>query len=174
MTDESRETIASSYAEMRLKSNDRTLPITARCLESLIRLSTAHAKIRLSPTVEDCDCDAALRLISSALHGKLIGNGVHPRPWVITEYVNTLQIPQRKANFKVAEYGINDVDIKLKTYITTARADEKDVLDVDDVVKQVFSNPPSQACMNKLESSLIELESNKTLWYDQRSRELPT
>ena len=32
------------------------LQVTARCLESLIRLSTAHAKVRLSRVVEEEDC----------------------------------------------------------------------------------------------------------------------
>ena len=34
---------ASAYAELRAKADERTLPVTARCLESIIRLSTALA-----------------------------------------------------------------------------------------------------------------------------------
>jgi MCM AAA-lid domain len=40
----------------RSKQDSKTLPVTPRCLETIIRLSTAHAKARLSPTVEETDC----------------------------------------------------------------------------------------------------------------------
>ena len=64
-----RESIAHAYADLRAKADDRTLPVTARCLESLIRLSTAHAKLRLSNVVDDRDCVKALEIMSFALYG---------------------------------------------------------------------------------------------------------
>merc|ERR1719262_1189925 len=51
LTDMAAEAIAECYAELRdPESADeiKSLPITARCLECIIRLSTAHAKLRLS------------------------------------------------------------------------------------------------------------------------------
>merc|ERR1711934_116412 len=45
LSEESRESIANAYADLRSKSDDRTLPVTARCLESLIRIATAHSKL---------------------------------------------------------------------------------------------------------------------------------
>jgi DNA replicative helicase MCM subunit Mcm2 (Cdc46/Mcm family) len=45
------------------------LQVTARCLESLIRIATAHAKVRLSPLVDSRDCHAALKFLSFALYG---------------------------------------------------------------------------------------------------------
>mmetsp|Transcript_24201 Transcript_24201/g.81586 ORF Transcript_24201/g.81586 Transcript_24201/m.81586 type:complete len:862 (+) Transcript_24201:205-2790(+) len=69
LSDDARESIAHAYADLRAKADDRTLPVTARCLESLIRLSTAHAKARLSTVIEDRDCAAALELMSFALYG---------------------------------------------------------------------------------------------------------
>ncbi|MCH90738.1 DNA replication licensing factor MCM3, partial [Trifolium medium] len=55
LTDEASDQIATAYAELRnANSNAKTggtLPITARTLETIIRLSTAHAKLKLSRKV---------------------------------------------------------------------------------------------------------------------------
>lgn len=45
----------------------QTSPLTARTLETLIRLSTAHAKARLSPTVNETDAIAAEEILRFAL-----------------------------------------------------------------------------------------------------------
>lgn len=60
--------IAEEYAALRcLNPDDRTtLPITTRTLESLIRLSTAHAKARLSKAVESRDVTAATELMRAS------------------------------------------------------------------------------------------------------------
>jgi len=47
---------------------NRTLPVTARQLETLIRVSTAHAKARLSTVVEESDATAAVDLLQFALY----------------------------------------------------------------------------------------------------------
>lgn len=63
--------IVSVYASLRnddLASNTkRTSPLTARTLETLIRLSTAHAKARLSQKVDESDAMAAEELLRFAL-----------------------------------------------------------------------------------------------------------
>ncbi len=46
----------------------RTLPVTARSLETIIRLATACAKARLSEEVLECDCRQALDLMMYALY----------------------------------------------------------------------------------------------------------
>ncbi len=68
------EILTHTWVEMRkqeLTSNKsvRILPITIRSLESLIRLSTAHAKIRLSDEVSAIDCDVAVKLMNFTLWG---------------------------------------------------------------------------------------------------------
>jgi len=69
LTEEARECIASRYAEMRGRQDERTLPVTARSLETVIRLATAHAKARLSPIVEaDPDVAGAMDILSFALY----------------------------------------------------------------------------------------------------------
>lgn len=57
LTDEACDFISTRYAELRSKADGaddkyKTMPITPRTLETLIRLSTAHARVRLSKKVE--------------------------------------------------------------------------------------------------------------------------
>ncbi|KAK4795387.1 hypothetical protein SAY86_013381 [Trapa natans] len=47
-----------------------TLPITARTLETIIRLSTAHAKLKLSRKVTKSDVEAALDVLNFAIYHK--------------------------------------------------------------------------------------------------------
>eukprot|EP00116_Pleurobrachia_bachei_P006744 sb/3467006/ len=78
LTREASETISNEYAKLRTTDNlvstnhhptgnkSKTLPITARALETLIRLSTAHAKARMSKIVEKKDAEAAVELVNFA------------------------------------------------------------------------------------------------------------
>ncbi|KAA1468488.1 ATP dependent DNA helicase [Dentipellis sp. KUC8613] len=50
----------------------RTSPLTARTLETLIRLATAHAKARLSPKVENVDARAAEEIMRFALFKEVL------------------------------------------------------------------------------------------------------
>ncbi|CAM9139800.1 unnamed protein product [Choristocarpus tenellus] len=69
LTEGAREHIASAYASLRSKQgNNRSLPVTARSLETLIRLASAHAKARLSHKVEEKDAAKAVDLLSFALY----------------------------------------------------------------------------------------------------------
>ncbi|GLT50639.1 hypothetical protein SLA2020_241120 [Shorea laevis] len=74
LTDEASEHIATAYAELRNASSNAktggTLPITARTLETIIRLSTAHAKLKLSPKVNKTDVEAALKVLNFAIYHK--------------------------------------------------------------------------------------------------------
>ncbi|KAG1694007.1 hypothetical protein DVH05_022025 [Phytophthora capsici] len=68
LTDSAISLITEGYAELRMQQNARTLPVTARSLETLIRLASAHAKARLSKTIEAVDAEKAMSLISFALY----------------------------------------------------------------------------------------------------------
>mmetsp|Transcript_7222 Transcript_7222/g.10563 ORF Transcript_7222/g.10563 Transcript_7222/m.10563 type:complete len:795 (+) Transcript_7222:118-2502(+) len=69
LTEAAREAIATGYAEIRSRQDDRTLPITARSLETVIRLASAHAKARLSHTVEaEPDVSTAMNILGFALY----------------------------------------------------------------------------------------------------------
>ncbi|SCU88131.1 LAMI_0D08900g1_1 [Lachancea mirantina] len=62
--------IIKTYADLRNDKNTKKSPITARTLETLIRLSSAHAKVRLSKNVERDDAKVAARLLKFALLGE--------------------------------------------------------------------------------------------------------
>ncbi|KAK4532590.1 hypothetical protein CCYA_CCYA13G3447 [Cyanidiococcus yangmingshanensis] len=68
LTEEAAEYIAARYRDLRAKDDARTLPITARQLETMIRLATAHAKLRLSVVVEIIDARVAFDMLNFALY----------------------------------------------------------------------------------------------------------
>uniref|UniRef100_A0AAG5D2G4 DNA replication licensing factor MCM3 n=1 Tax=Anopheles atroparvus TaxID=41427 RepID=A0AAG5D2G4_ANOAO len=77
LTDEACAMISNEYSRLRsedLMDSDvaRTQPVTARTLETLIRLSTAHAKARMSRTVAEKDAQAAIELIQFAYFKKVL------------------------------------------------------------------------------------------------------
>jgi DNA replication licensing factor MCM3 len=74
LTDIAMEVISSAYANMRSKQTQRNLPVTARSLETIIRLSTASAKARLSHYVEEQDADQALALINYVMFHEIGSN----------------------------------------------------------------------------------------------------
>ena len=68
--------IVATYSALRndeLEGNQRkTSPLTARTLETLIRLATAHAKARLSHKVEEKDAEAAESILRFALFKEVV------------------------------------------------------------------------------------------------------
>ncbi|XP_046820388.1 DNA replication licensing factor Mcm3 [Vespa crabro] len=77
LTEEASEVIADEYSKLRseemLESDvARTQPVTARTLETMIRLSTAHAKARLSKNVTAEDAQAAIELIQFAYFKRVL------------------------------------------------------------------------------------------------------
>ncbi|KAI9292547.1 MCM-domain-containing protein [Neoconidiobolus thromboides FSU 785] len=73
ITDEASNKLVKNYVELRNlgKENynqETRITATTRQLESLIRLSEAHAKMRLSQYVEEMDVEEAFRLLRAAIH----------------------------------------------------------------------------------------------------------
>merc|ERR1711974_529943 len=74
---EAADLIGEEYAKLRSQDFEnsevaRTQPVTARALETLIRLSTAHAKARLSKTVDAEDAETAIELVQFAYFKKVL------------------------------------------------------------------------------------------------------
>ena len=72
LSKESTEFISKSWGKLREKSisdecKGKVIPVTIRTLESLIRISTAFAKARLSQKVEKQDCENALELMVDSI-----------------------------------------------------------------------------------------------------------
>ncbi|USW56082.1 Putative mini-chromosome maintenance protein [Septoria linicola] len=72
ITQPAADALVRSYVAMRklgddIRAQERRITATTRQLESMIRLSEAHAKMRLSETVDESDVNEAVRLIQSAL-----------------------------------------------------------------------------------------------------------
>ncbi|QLG50069.1 minichromosome maintenance protein MCM [Natrinema halophilum] len=69
MTEEAREAIREFYVDLRSKGTDEdaAVPVTARKLEALVRLSEASARVRLSDTVEQSDAEQVIEIVRSCL-----------------------------------------------------------------------------------------------------------
>jgi len=77
LTREAAEAISEEYSRLRShdaenSENARTQPVTVRALETLIRLATAHAKIRLAAEVIEEDAQAAIELVQFAYFKKVL------------------------------------------------------------------------------------------------------
>ena len=74
LTQQANDYISNMWVKLRDKSlnpdwdgKDKAVPITVRTLETLIRLATAHAKLRLSKKIEKVDAHAASQLLMYSL-----------------------------------------------------------------------------------------------------------
>ncbi|SCU86259.1 LAME_0D05204g1_1 [Lachancea meyersii CBS 8951] len=70
LTHEATSLIVKTYSELRNDQNTKKSPITPRTLETLIRLASSHAKVRLSKTVDRKDARVAAQLLKFALLGE--------------------------------------------------------------------------------------------------------
>jgi replicative DNA helicase Mcm len=69
MTEEAKAQIRDFYVDLRAKGQDQDapVPVTARKLEALVRLSEASARMRLSDTVERADAERVIEIVRSCL-----------------------------------------------------------------------------------------------------------
>lgn len=77
LTQDASDVIANEYSRLRSQDLDdshmaRTQPVTARTLETLIRLATAHAKARMAKTISVADATAAIELVQFAYFKKVL------------------------------------------------------------------------------------------------------
>jgi DNA replication licensing factor MCM3 len=74
LSEEATESISNEYVKMRAKQSKKNLPITTRSLETIIRLATASAKVRLSKSVDAEDVDVASNLLNFVLFHEFSDN----------------------------------------------------------------------------------------------------
>lgn len=68
MTEEAREAIKEFYVDIRSSlDEDQPVPVSARKLEALVRLSEASARVRLSDTIEEGDVERVIELVRTSL-----------------------------------------------------------------------------------------------------------
>jgi DNA replication licensing factor MCM3 len=77
LSEQACELISNEYSRLRSQDNTdsdvaRTQPVTARSLETMIRLATAHAKARMAKTVGPQDAKAAIELVQYAYFKKVL------------------------------------------------------------------------------------------------------
>ncbi|XP_067616336.1 DNA replication licensing factor Mcm3 [Eurosta solidaginis] len=77
LSEQACEAIATEYSSLRSQENvqtdvARTQPVTARTLETLIRLATSHARARMSKIVTADDAQAAIELVQFAYFKKVL------------------------------------------------------------------------------------------------------
>jgi DNA replication licensing factor MCM3 len=107
LTEEASKYITTAYTHLRAKKEEeyvkdnRSLPITVRTLETLIRLSTAHAKVRLGKIVNETDCKVAFELLSSAL----FLDSASADGETVREIEESSHIPEYVSKGKLAESG---------------------------------------------------------------------
>ena len=131
LTEEAREAIAARYAEMRSRQEERTLPVTARSLETVIRLASAHAKARLSNVVEaEPDVAAAMDVLAFALYHEDGGSGRN------NEHTKNEDIEISGAT-RISDTSDDDDDDDSNSN-ERARKKQKNVTSTEDVQKRIW------------------------------------
>lgn len=95
LTKESQDLIVKYYTEIRKKKNN--IKITPRFLESLIRLSCAHCKLRLSEEVNENDVKEAIQIIQGSVIRREKEDEERPKKQKLDETLN--EIVKKTDNF---------------------------------------------------------------------------
>ena len=139
ITPEASAYIAKAYSDLRAKEDMKTLPVTPRTLDAMIRLTVAHAKCRLSRQATEDDAKVALEIMSYALYHEVQpGGGDIPEP-IALEEVNvedpiqpvqeTEEVPlqRRKRGRAEAEMGEEEVPLPKRAKSTKAAVSHSDL-----------------------------------------------
>ncbi|OMO66573.1 Mini-chromosome maintenance, DNA-dependent ATPase [Corchorus capsularis] len=190
LTDEASEQIATAYAELRNSSSNAktggTLPITARTLETIIRLSTAHAKMKLSRKVTKTDVDAALKILNFAIYHKELTEMEDREQERQTEEARKRRADrQRQTNTTTDAMEVDDPPTEQQPTPTDSlerieafktkfgqhmRANHKDsitIAEVEDVVNTgadaIYSRPEIMSLLEKLQDDNIVMIAGETV-----------
>ncbi|MEM2115643.1 MAG: minichromosome maintenance protein MCM [Candidatus Woesearchaeota archaeon] len=135
LTEEAIMELESYYVKMRSSVSQegevRTIPITARQLEALIRLSEANAKIRLSPVVTREHALSAIRLLEKCL--KVVGIDPSTGKLDIDVIFTGMSASKRSVILLVKELinNLSQENEKVKKELLIEKAKEKGLKDED-------------------------------------------
>ncbi|CAO3628476.1 unnamed protein product [Mucor hiemalis] len=135
LTKRATDRIINEYTSLRNHKEDdpnrkKTAPITARTLETLIRLSAAHAKARLSSTVEDKDAKAAAEVLRFAMFQEVVRVKKTKRRKVNNESEAESEESEEEAEAVVEENDAMEEDTN-DAHPSNAPADDN-VMEIDD------------------------------------------
>ncbi|ETV88321.1 hypothetical protein H257_01595 [Aphanomyces astaci] len=188
LTEPARDLIAEGYAALRSQQTQRTLPVTARTLETLIRLASAHAKARLSKYIELPDATHALNLMKYALYHEVSTEATaDDRPGTTTRQedepvdedeetqdVDMPELPPPAKRFKVDEempkQPTDDLRQRVTAYLSQVTSEENEEsmgqqFYVKDLLTAVNKGQPKRATAKQLGVVLMALEEENKLMY---------
>lgn len=152
--------IAKEYTKIREKKDSKNLMmnVTPRLLETLIRLSTAHAKLRLSEDVELGDAEAAIELLSSNLIKKITKS-------LINKKVKIEEDCQETAQNTLGQLLRQEISEKIRDAIFEWKTSNPDITTctLEDLSKAINFN------VNDTEAVLEELSNDKHLHYSNET-----
>ena len=141
LTEEAVEEIKNFYVKMRrasLEGESRSITISARQLQGLVRLSEAHAKTRLSHTVDRKDAQVAIRLTNYYL--MQVGYDPETKKFDIDRFTTRVSSSQRSKIVLLRE-SIKNLEDKFGKLvpIDVLRAELKDLTDseFDDAIEKL-------------------------------------
>lgn len=116
--------LVQEYCNMRnLGTSTKTITATPRQLESMIRLSEALAKMRLSDTVEKKDIQEAVRLIKTAMQQ----SATDPTTGKIDmDIITTGQSAQTKERVNQIKKIIEQIKVKFQVFISFRKVTKRD------------------------------------------------
>lgn len=143
LSKEAASVLTREYMKLRELKNDKSLlvNITPRILESMIRLATAHAKLRLSETVDAIDADEIISLMSCNIIKKIRKKTVakkakshddEPTLGNVLKSETMKKIKTEIYNYRVLNPDIFEVEIS-----TLAKQIAVSVKDLEECVKQM-------------------------------------
>lgn len=137
LTEGAMEQISTEYAKMRSKQTKRNLPVTARTLETIIRLSTASAKCRLSSSVEERDVTAGVELLNFVLYHDISGHN--------EDVSNDRKRPREAEEIFPQRALLHGANARVRHFLSQQQLAGTTEISVESLLQQLNENPDFDA-----------------------------